>query len=135
MKKLLIAVVFAVTSSAVVGVEVLYCVENASAGLAKIDGVYKPGGFELKKWTMRVDGETLMLKGGGLDIGGNFECVYPMPTLHPELLLCHDSFYHSIGYNKKTGKGVSAEYFADLTMPRGEVGDTPTVSLFTCDAF
>ena len=130
MRKLLIlmllGVLFVPMNGSAKADEVLYCQSEVATGLYKENGTWKEGGFERKRFTVKVivDFEAVMFRDNLLS------CSVPF-SRYPKELVCHNkdglTFVYSQSSRRFVYSYVNTATYLDA--------DTPVLFAGTCEKF
>ena len=132
MKKLLILMLLGVLFVPMVGSakadEVLYCQSELATGMAKQNGTWVTGSFQLKRYTIKVSGDFEKLI--GILENETFDCRVPYEW-NPEQTVCQHESGMSFFYDKSSKRFLLS--FTNVSTYL--TSDTPALYAGTCQKF
>ena len=128
MKRLIGIAALAILAQGAAANDVLYCTEEKGALLSPEESGIEVRSAERQRFKLAFDG--MSAKVGGSPYESDYSCHAPYDD---HMLSCSNGRFYGFSYNTENQYGVFYTAYPSDGLPTS--GDTPTISIFKCDAF
>jgi hypothetical protein len=120
--------------------DVLYCTENATAGLDPDNGYTAPVSFERLRFTLSPSNSwssvDISYTLNGYENYKIYSCQQPFTSTSPEIKSCtNDKGLYTLNINVNNGRFIWSWGFGDLDGPNSNKGDSVRTSVGVCTQF